>query len=704
MTDKLNFEFSPNLIRLLGEELIHDKKIAISELVKNSYDADASTVNIEIHDDELIIEDDGFGMDYNTIKNVWLRPGVSSKNNDDKSELTPKYKRTPIGEKGIGRLGCHKLGNIIEIYTKQKNSDEVHFQIDWEKFEQAKSIQSFDVNVEKNILPVYFTSDKTGTRIVIKKLKDKWTKTDKENLSIELSQLISLFHVINDFKILFKEDDNFFSNDLKNTSEWVRDNALFYFQIEFRKGKIEEFNYQFKPWKGFEKVSGRKIDLKNDRIIIEKILGKSTSDNNTLSVNNYNDEIEDLGKIRFEGFIYDFDNTLWLQQHQFSKENKRIIKKFMKENGGIRVYKDNLRVFNYGEPGTQIIDLDLKRVNRPAGKISSNQILASVILDRKDSHELKEKTNREGFIHNKHFSLLQNDLNDLIDIIGVLWKDDKNKIRKIYANKEFNRSYIDQEINKIKDIIAKSSIDNNSKNTIKSIISKFSEDFNNTKDVFLSASQSGIGLAFVIHEIDKLLDEIKKSIKDKNWELMSEHYNDLFHIVSNYKDTIRLDKESVNISLSELIKKAVFNVKSRLSYDNIELIIDIDKEQQLLVKRNLILGVFNNLFDNSIYWLKYQNIKNKKIMIKSYREGDEIHIVFADNGKGFTISFESALSAFITGRKDDSSMGIGLYLISIVMDVHSGFIEEGIWENEKLAEDFKEGAIVKLIFKEVNNV
>ena len=77
MRHTFKFEFSPKIIVLLGEELIHDHKIAISELVKNAYDADANTVKIKITPHSIIIEDDGIGMGIDIIKNVWLKPGVS---------------------------------------------------------------------------------------------------------------------------------------------------------------------------------------------------------------------------------------------------------------------------------------------------------------------------------------------------------------------------------------------------------------------------------------------------------------------------------------------------------------------------------------------------------------------------------------------------------------------------------------------------
>jgi HSP90 family molecular chaperone len=118
------FRVRARLLEQLGEQLIKNAGIALIELVKNAYDADASNVSIimnNIDDPEkgqIIIEDNGCGMDMDIIKNVWLEAGTDFKS---KITETPIYKRHPLGEKGIGRFAVHKLGNKIELVSKQSN-------------------------------------------------------------------------------------------------------------------------------------------------------------------------------------------------------------------------------------------------------------------------------------------------------------------------------------------------------------------------------------------------------------------------------------------------------------------------------------------------------------------------------------------------------------------------------------------------------
>ena len=186
------FDVSPRIIKILGEELIHDKKIAISELVKNAYDADASVVKTTIGDDEIIIEDDGHGMNADIIENYWLKPGSSGKRNS--AQRTPKFARLPLGEKGVGRLGVHRLGDKIEVVSKTKNDREVFFKLDWAKFEDADSLSDIPpITIEESDHPSIFSNDETGTKLTIQKLKEKFEKKDISILHNDLIKLLSPF-------------------------------------------------------------------------------------------------------------------------------------------------------------------------------------------------------------------------------------------------------------------------------------------------------------------------------------------------------------------------------------------------------------------------------------------------------------------------------------------------------------------------------
>ena len=127
---KISFKPKARLILQLGDRLIANEKIAISEIVKNSYDACARKVTVTMNNinnpdkAEIIISDDGKGMDLDILENVWMEPGTDYKEKQLENSEFSDCNRLPIGEKGIGRFGVHKLGNKIELISKKKNSKE----------------------------------------------------------------------------------------------------------------------------------------------------------------------------------------------------------------------------------------------------------------------------------------------------------------------------------------------------------------------------------------------------------------------------------------------------------------------------------------------------------------------------------------------------------------------------------------------------
>ena len=169
MSEKAHFDINAAVVRQLGEELVSDEITALIELVKNAYDADASYAKVVVDtnsfpDEDLffygsnnqpsqpgyiLIEDDGFGMDSDEIEKGWLTISFSNKRLMRREGiLTPIKKRTPLGEKGLGRLSSQKLGNRLEMLTTkdprlvEKNTpiQTCHVAFDWNDFSEDKSL------------------------------------------------------------------------------------------------------------------------------------------------------------------------------------------------------------------------------------------------------------------------------------------------------------------------------------------------------------------------------------------------------------------------------------------------------------------------------------------------------------------------------------------------------------------------------------
>ena len=183
---KLNFKVHASVIYKLGESLIADEVTALSELMKNAYDADASYCKLEIDPDysednghgRITISDNGCGMDLNTIVSGWLTISNSPKKKMKRNnETTAKYKRIPLGEKGLGRLSVQKLGRKVEMVTKQARSNiEYSITIPWNSFLENTTIDQIHIPCQKKTVE----NAKSYTKIIITDLinPDYWKKEE----------------------------------------------------------------------------------------------------------------------------------------------------------------------------------------------------------------------------------------------------------------------------------------------------------------------------------------------------------------------------------------------------------------------------------------------------------------------------------------------------------------------------------------------
>src|SRR5713101_5558577 len=116
--EPIPFDVDAALLRELGERLVGRADIAVAELVKNAYDADASLVQIQIDKDRIVVEDDGHGMSETEFRNFWMRIGSPHK---AAQRISRGLKRPLTGSKGVGRLAVQFLGSNVEVATTSKD-------------------------------------------------------------------------------------------------------------------------------------------------------------------------------------------------------------------------------------------------------------------------------------------------------------------------------------------------------------------------------------------------------------------------------------------------------------------------------------------------------------------------------------------------------------------------------------------------------
>ena len=214
MEEKLHFKVSSGLKDIIGKDLITNELVAIFELVKNGYDADATEINLIINSYEnyIIIQDNGKGMNRNDIENKWLFVAHSEKKDSDK---------VYAGSKGIGRFSCDRLGTKLKLIS-HKDDEVSKLEIDWGEFEKDSLIKFEELDVTYTRLDVVEDSfiQKSGTILNISNLRDTWDLNRVNKVVEALQRLVNPF--VDDGKIKINVKYISSSSGIAEFDEYIR--------------------------------------------------------------------------------------------------------------------------------------------------------------------------------------------------------------------------------------------------------------------------------------------------------------------------------------------------------------------------------------------------------------------------------------------------------------------------------------------------
>lgn len=693
--EKPHFKTRARLLCQLGEQLIKSESIALLELVKNSYDADASVCTVEIKQPDnkdsasIVIEDNGTGMSSEIIENSWLEVGTDNKAEKKQNGYrTPKFNRITLGEKGIGRFGVHRLGRRIELISKMKERKECVLRIDWDKVNDSKYIEDVPIILEERE-PKEFI-DSTGTKIIITKLRNNWVRGTLRDVARSINTLNSPFESKESFSVFFETDNNWLDGVL--TYDDIKDKNLYKFTLKINGNKITDFNYDFLPYKNLSKVESRHISYE-DFESLSKMIRK---DDSLIDISKYN-----IGEILMKGIVFDLDSKVL---NIGLSSGIKDLKDYLAINGGIKVFRDNMRIWDYGESDNDWLDLDAKRVNRPSFKLSNRLIIASVYLNSEQSKDLIEKANREGFVDNEAYREFKDACSYAIEKVEFYRNQDKEKIRRAYNTKVSNEVPVLDSIEDVKEIVKSKVPDETVREQLIKKLDRIGEDYTRITDNLIKSAGTGLNLIAVLHQIEKIIKNMKSSLRgeESTTNQITENVSQLDKLVEGYSLLARNYKPEIQ-ELNKLVDYALQNDIFRFNAHKID-IINSYKDKNIKYKGicsvNYLVNATMNLFDNSIWWLGYAEVKNPKIFvdITDALEGYST-IVVADNGPGFALSKDELGSPFVTAKPTGAGMGIGLHLTKEIMNSLKGKLIFPEPDDFDIPEEFKKGAIVALAFK-----
>ncbi len=182
----VKFQADSALLRELGERLVGQPHVALAELIKNAYDADATLCTISIDENRITVTDDGHGMTEKEFLDYWMT--IGTRNKQDRA-TSRELRRNVTGSKGVGRLSAQFLAHRLEIVTAPKSNPTRPLRaiVDWDDAIAAGTLTEAEAHYKTERRQVSFAKDKPhGTSVMMTDLKQGWNSESIRNLGRQL--------------------------------------------------------------------------------------------------------------------------------------------------------------------------------------------------------------------------------------------------------------------------------------------------------------------------------------------------------------------------------------------------------------------------------------------------------------------------------------------------------------------------------------
>lgn len=703
------FVFRPRarLIKTIGEELISNDNVAITELVKNSYDAGSPIVDItftgnvkekevskrlgrkeitekqhyiEKEDAMIIIYDQGKGMDFDTILHAWMEPATNYKKKEGNKNSNRKFS----GEKGIGRFASAKLSSKLELITKQKDDNEIVVWFDWNDFSNEETYLD-NVKVNWIIRPATEIKEH-GTILKLTSLSDDWDEDKISELRVALSRLLNPIVPNEDFLIsinLPKLMGKSLSGIIERPETLNRPNYFIKGSVSKEGAPLSIIFYSKKV--GKEEI----LDLPK----------KLFTSNRAYSA----------GPFSFEFKVWDRDNE---NLSSIATETNSIIKNVKRDLDdlcGISIYRDDIRVLPYGNQNNDWVRLDLRRVNNPTLRLSNNQIVGYISIGLETNPELKDQSNREGIVEGQAFEDIKEYVKLLLNEVEQRRYAERPRESQTTSNspssifEKLSLESLSAEIKEKKpnseeilDLLIKKDVE------IKATVIKIQEVISRYRRL----STLGSLIDPIIHDGNNylhkinlkstsILNEIQKA--DCNLGKITDRVSEIQNIRRDFAQLFkriepfggRKRGRPQTIVVEDIIKNQFLLNSEELNQYNISHKIS-DTQHKVTIDESELAVVLMNLIQNSIYWLSTIDVE-REILVEVVDEQDGLAIVVSDNGPGVKSGTEDNIFEPYYSTKPDG-IGLGLAVAGEIMSEYDG--ELSLIRNSILG-----GASFKLLFR-----
>ncbi len=492
------FKTKARTVELLGRKQIRDSVTALAELMKNSYDADASWLRVEFStldaEQHVIIADSGLGMSKNDIEEKWLVLGTNSKTK--RTNKTSPSGRPLMGAKGIGRLASATLGRQLWMFTKTENSLWNIVFIHWDIFENPyiaiediniptrfgisgqeillrfetiidemiveqrmnlehpkwqtdeksednivepllKEVQAnlLEASISRKDVEKFLNSFSSGTILYIDKLHDDWNRYIAPTSSEARKNDIMLGKMYNRFASFISTFKHTPTNGLPFIMEIYIDGNLWEEDYDFTEEDYDFYDIKVEGEIKRGIFKGQLFANNADSTLLQRCNSNLMAGIDvTAGIANW--KKVDCGEFKIK-FCH-LEGTAG--RSSLSKDDYQRITRKLQTTCGICVYRDGVRVLPYGEPENDFLNIEERRSKKASRYIFSHRnIFGRIDINTESNPMLEDKSSREGLIENAYYFYFVHSIENLLTILAIDYlsdvRTDSLGIQQSYVNK-----------------------------------------------------------------------------------------------------------------------------------------------------------------------------------------------------------------------------------------------------------------------------
>lgn len=709
--NSISFTVDAGLIDRLGRELVGKAETAVSELIKNSYDADATEVDVNFifsnnFGGTLIIKDNGLGMELDRLIRGFMTISSADKIHNPISE---RYKRSKAGKKGIGRFATQRLGSKLTIITQTQQSEKaIKLSINWDDYKIDTNLTAI-----KNKVEFIDKTDKEGTTLILENLREWWSNLAITRVYRYVSDLLQPDYISDRSKELglAKQNDSYFKVKFKQT---INDQEMVVADPDtmiFNKALAVIEGYVDKTHDGYCTVTSASLDVSNDIILVPHN-------------KEYKDEKEKdakyrlLSDIHFKVYYFIFQREKYYTN--ISKSELKSIQNLANEQGGMRLYRNGFRVLPYGEPNNDWLNIDRRYFNDSGtnAPFGNRNLFGFVEIIDREGNLFEETASREGLIENEAYIELTDFLHKALEAARDRLRYGVEKIKKeVYGQKTAHdvnhlkpeRSTIEKLDDLVKNLsdLIDAPVDGTNTQSLRDnthrIVNQLKTEFQRLIDE-LGMLRVLAGLGLTIGEFTHEVIQFSPSIMGDLSVLSNQNINAQgVSSLENLKRTIQLFTSytsyfnatvSANVSRElkvQDLEDVVNHFRKVIEADVEKLNIDFQVE---LFGYNLYTipmhasewsSILFNLYTNSKKAIKREGVHGR-INATIGKDEKKVYLEFSDNGDGIPEQNKSKIfEAFFTTSspigfdpsEDEKSTGtgLGLKIVKDIIQTYGGTIE-----------------------------